>query len=467
MPFSVRPLMNLFAFKQRLAERRYAKEMKERANDWYSLVVPLQNGPNKFAKSLDIAGVSLIAGQENVQHSILVPLCSNYEDGVIALDPDGKLRDACSAIRSEKGRVFCIAPNGIVGTRSGSTFSPHGVNPLNTLCPDSPDFMSRSAEIARILLGHPRGGGYFHNSAETLLTAIIASEVALARNTPGCSVSLRDVFRTISLPASSLQALLYWRFVKAPDGSLGNYHSAIVGLGIPFYDMSEDTWSGITTTITSACRWLADCRYSSIVCSDTIVSTDLFEKRASVFVSIDRNDMRDYPAIVDLILMTLMSKGVRGKRDQKRVLVIARDVASITEEGTVLANLAETAMDRNVALVGTTRSLKFLESELSVEGFLDWYANLRTCLTLDDATTASGFRFSSTSTWLVEGLGLNPYKMDVENIHSRYHPCAVDHIATETISENEPQLLTPVETLDAEAVFSRDFRQGYSGISIH
>lgn len=467
MPFSVRPLMSLFAFKQRLAERRYAKEMKERANDWYSLVVPLQNGPNKFAKSLDIAGVSLIAGQENVQHSILVPLCSNYEDGVIALDSDGKLRDACSASRSAKGRVFCIAPNGVVGTRSGSTFSPHGVNPLSTLNPDSPDFVSRSADIARILLREPGDRAFFHKSAETILTAIIASEVALARNTPGCSVSLRDVFRTISLPAASLQALLYWRFVKAPDGSLGNSHSAIVGLGIPFYGMSEDTWSGITTTIASACRWLADCRFSSVVCSDTISSTDLFEKRASVFINIDRNDMRDYPAIVDLILMALISEGFRGKRDQKRILVIARDVESITEESAVLANLTETAMDRNVALVGATRSLKFLESALSVERFLDWYANLRTCLTLDDATTASGFRFSATSTWLVEGLGLNPYKMDVENIHSRYHSRAVDHIATGTISENESQLLTPVETLDAEAVFAGDFRQGYSEISIH
>lgn len=313
--------------------------------------------------------------------SVIVPTCLEYRGSLVVFDPQDENREMTARYRSEVlGQdIYWIKPTDPEKERRLENHHTHGINPLRDLHPERSDFMARVKEIATLLVKEGSGSGgqegssaYFVNNAVELMAAMIASEIA-GRHVEGQTpTTLREVYQLLSLPGDSIQQIIFDKFISVPNGYYGKYHGGIVQLGAGFYDMANDTWTSITTSIKAACGWLADDKYARLVSSNTIDPAKIIDGKTTIYINLTMDEFRQYPALAKVIVSALFQGQISNPGHGKKVLYILDEMVQLGKADFIHIDAVQGHLKHGIVLMGIIQSMKTMGEVLGKASVNAW-----------------------------------------------------------------------------------------------
>lgn len=212
--------------------------------------------------------------------------------------------------------------------------------------------------------GESGSSAYFVNNAVELMAAMIASEIAGRYAEGQQEPTLREIYQILSLPGTTLQTILYKKFVEVPQGYYGKFHGNIISLGIGFYDMADDTWTSITTTIKSACGWLSDDKYARLVSSNTIDPAKIIDGKTTIYINLTMDEFKAYPALAKLVVNALFQGQISNPGHGQKVLYILDEMVQLGKADFIHIDAVQGHLKHGIVLMGIVQSMKTMGEKL-------------------------------------------------------------------------------------------------------
>jgi type IV secretion system protein VirD4 len=142
---------------------------------------------------------------------LVVPtLCELTEGAVIVTDPSGELAAMTARRRAQIGPVVFLNPFASVFEKdTGLTYPDDGFNPLSVLDPKSPNFITDTSALARLLMVGDRreSGSYWNDEGAEFLALMIAS---IKLYDPPDLHNLAFLYRVVRDTPENIEQRLHW-----------------------------------------------------------------------------------------------------------------------------------------------------------------------------------------------------------------------------------------------------------------
>jgi type IV secretory pathway TraG/TraD family ATPase VirD4 len=318
---------------------------------------------------------------------IIQPACLHFPGSMVVLDPQDENREMTANYRAKKlgHKIYWIKPTDVPYQRQGKKHHTHGINPLSTLNPDSDAFISEVNALAHIIIkegtsnpdANSGNAAYFVDSAANLMAAMIASEVAGSYYEGKPAPTLREIYRLLSLPAETIQSLIYHKFAdpNLPAGLYGPATDDVVALGAPSYGLAQDTWSGVTSQISARCKWLADGKYARLVSSNTLKPEEIINGNMTVYINLTMEEFKAYPALPKLIINSFIKAQTSNIGHGQKVLYVLDEMVQMGKADFLHIDAVQGNRKDGVLLMGIVQSSKTAKKVLGEEAISAWKAS--------------------------------------------------------------------------------------------
>lgn len=258
--------------------------------------------------------------------STVIPNLLTYQGSVVVFDPKGENFFVTASTRREFQPVFCLDPFGVTGRPTS------GLNPIDLLDPQSPEFGDQAGVIADMLVIPTPGSKdpYWDKKARAVLRTLLLYVAAMYG--PGPKRSLRMVREILSFGKEDLDAVV--ADMKAYQDEDGLLRRAAADIE----QMNEKERLSVLSTLRSHTEFLESPLVAEALERSSFDIRDLCgERGVSVYIVLPADKITAYAGLARVWLATCRNALLMARnRNAKRVLFLLDEVAQLQRMQTIL-----------------------------------------------------------------------------------------------------------------------------------
>lgn len=258
--------------------------------------------------------------------SAVVPNLLTYDGSVVVFDPKGENYLVTATTRRESQPVFCLDPFGVTGAPTS------GLNPIDLLDPESPEFGDQAGVIADMLVIPTPGSKdpYWDKKARAVLRTLLLYVAAMYG--PGPKRSLRMVREILSYSSEELSDVV--AAMKAYEDEDGLLRRAAADIE----QMNEKERLSVLSTLRSHTEFLESPLVAEAIARSSFdIKALCGEPGVSIYIVLPADKISAYAGLARVWLATCRNALLLAKpSSRKRVLFLLDEVAQLQRMQTIL-----------------------------------------------------------------------------------------------------------------------------------
>lgn len=283
---------------------------------------------------------------------VIIPTLLRYGGSILTIDPKGENAAITARARQALGQTIHIvnpwrqlAKQFVdLGFPTAATF-----NPLDVLDRDDPNAVAVAQSLAETISPTlDASKAFWSGNAANLLAAVF---LWLA-DQPGETKSLARARHVVSLSRRDFTEQYLTKMMASTA-----HDNAIAEMVRPLYDMAEDTYSGIISTVSEATKFLSDPQVKESTSTSSFAMQDLLAGKTTVYLVIPPERMHTHRTWLRLVLTSALQcfKRERDNRPAGRCMFLIDEFAALGRIDDIpreIATISGYGLDMTLAVQG-------------------------------------------------------------------------------------------------------------------